>query len=131
TIAIVDSYIGTATAPENAKYVRASYLISTDFSIVIKSALKNIKHIALTVANSISDFKGVADINGDGVSIYRNVGSKAIWNTTHKYAVIDFGTSLNSTLPIMSIMFYDFENKTCGNLHIGFYTAGTEFSNVV
>ena len=131
TIAIVDSYIGTATAPENAKYVRASYLISTDFSIVIKSALKNIKHIALTVANSISDFKGVADINGDGVSIYRNVGSKAIWNTTHKYAVIDFGTSLNVTIPIMSIMFYDFENKTCGNLHIGFYTAGTEFSNVV
>ena len=131
TIAIVDSYIGTATAPENAKYVRASYLISTDFSIVIKSALKNIKHIALTVANSISDFKGVADINGDGVSIYRNVGSKAIWNTTHKYAVIDFGTSLNITMPIMSIMFYDFENKTCGNLHIGFYTAGTEFSNVV
>ena len=131
TIAIVNSYIGTATAPENAKYVRASYLISTDFSIVIKSALKNIKHIALTVANSISDFKGAADINGDGVSIYRNVGSKAIWNTTHKYAVIDFGTSLNVTIPIMSIMFYDFENKTCGNLHIGFYTAGTEFSNVV
>lgn len=131
TIAIVDSYIGTATAPENAKYVRASYLISTDFSIVTKSALKNIKHIALTVANSISDFKGVADINGDGVSIYRNVGSKAIWNTLHKYAVIDFGASINTTLPIISIMFYDFENKTCGDLHIGFYTASTEFSNVV
>ena len=95
------------------------------------SELGKIRHLALTTANSISDFKGVADINGDGVSIYRNVGSKAIWNIAHKYAVIDFGASINVTLPIISIMFYGFENKTCGDLHIGFYTAGTEFSNVV
>lgn len=123
--------IEISKAPSNAKYVRATYRVNEDFSIAPRNYISSTKHIALTVANSISDFKGAADINGDGVSIYRNVGSKAIWNTTHKYAVIDFGASLNSTLPIMSIMFYDFENKTCGNLHIGFYTAGTEFSNVV
>ena len=92
--------------------------------------LGEIRHLALTTANSISDFKGAADMNGDGVSIYRNIGSKAIWNTSHKYAVFDLQDN-PATISVMHITFYDYENSICESIYIGFYNEATKFHNCV
>lgn len=116
--------IEISKAPSNAKYVRATYRVNEDFSIAPRNYMSSIKHIATTVANSVSDFIGEADINGDGVSVYRNVGSKAIWNTTHRFALLDF-TATNkkqvSSIAIIKVSVYDYENKVCDSFDLCLY----------